>query len=403
MFVVLAFMCAFLIVSPAQAQRTLTETEFLDALDRDDRIQAILDEPVAEARAQRARAATVPNLSASFEREAPDGGASQNTWGATWSPPFDGRRGLAIRAADANLQAAELDSETSRLALREEVRAVYADWAMAFERARLSESLSATVAQVVRQMEQRALRGEASGLSARRFALAGAELRAGAAQAAAELEVARASVSVWIPTLPAGATPVRPALPPLVGSPSEFDSVPVVQARRLEVQSAEASVRLQNRFWEVPELAFGWQTIKDGSDELEGPVFGVSWPLPLFDRNQAERALAQAQLTAARSRQSLVEAQARARLEGALSGYSRLRKDADSMRDLDSVAEQTIRSATAMFEAGEGNVTDLLETLRGALSGVEASLELFAHALRAHRELELAAGRALPLIEGDSR
>ena len=53
-----------------------------------------------------------------------------------------------------------------------------------------------------------------------------------------------------------------------------------------------------------------------------------------------------------------------------------------------------------MFEAGESDVTDLLETLRGVLGGQRAALDAFGAALRAHRELEIAAGRPLPLIDG---
>ena len=53
-----------------------------------------------------------------------------------------------------------------------------------------------------------------------------------------------------------------------------------------------------------------------------------------------------------------------------------------------------------MFEAGESDVTDLLETLRGVLGGQLAALHSYGAALRAHRELELAAGRELALSEG---
>ncbi len=389
--------------SASEAQPLVTETEFLEAVARDDRIEAILAEPVAFARADRARAGLVPNIVASFDREAPDGGPKQNTWSASWSPPLDGRRGLAVRAADASVRAAELDVATARVEFRSEARAAFAQWSTAFERARMTEALSTSVAEIVRTMEERARRGEASGLAARRLALADAEHRAEAARAAAELDAARATVSAWFPSLPVDATPARPTLPPALGLSFAADSIPSVQARRMETQAAEASLRLRNRLWEMPELAFGWQMIREAPGSLEGPVFGVRWPLPLFDRGQGERTLARERLAVARSRHDLAAARAKARLEGASAAYGRLRDGAESMRDITTISEQTIRSATAMFDAGESDVTDLLETLRGALSGFDASLDLFARALDAHRELELAAGRALPLSEGDSR
>jgi len=403
MTVVAILLCALVLVSRADAQHRLTETELLEAVARDGRVTAILNEPVAVARADRGRAGLPPNMVVSFEREAPDGGSDQTTWSGSWAPPLDGRRGLAVRAADAGFRAAEFDVEASRLEVRVEVRAAFAAWSIAFERAGSTARLTTSVDRIVRQMEERASRGEASGLAARRVALAGAEFRAESARAAAALERARATVSGWLPDLPAGASPERPSLPPTPGTAPPAESLPSVEARRLEIQAAEASLHLRNRFWETPVLTFGWQTIREAPGHLDGPVVGVSWPLPLFDRNQPERALAEERLVAARSRHELAVSRASARLEGARAAYAQLRGTAESLRDVELLADQAVTSATAMFEAGESDVTDLLETLRGAISGFDASLDLFAQALEAHRELELAAGRALPLTEGDSR
>ena len=65
--------------------------------------------------------------------------------------------------------------------------------------------------------------------------------------------------------------------------------------------------------------------------------------------------------------------------------------------------EGTWRLVSQTYEAGESDVTDLLETLRGVLGGQIAALESYGAALRAHRELEVAAGRPLPLTEGDDK
>jgi outer membrane protein TolC len=56
-----------------------------------------------------------------------------------------------------------------------------------------------------------------------------------------------------------------------------------------------------------------------------------------------------------------------------------------------------IQSAVARFEAGESDVTELLETVRGVLSARFSALELYAAALAAHRELDLLTGRAWPM------
>ena len=79
----------------------------------------------------------------------------------------------------------------------------------------------------------------------------------------------------------------------------------------------------------------------------------------------------------------------------------RARESALLASEAEPVVERVLASAAAMFEAGESDVTDLLETLRGVLGGQIAALDSYGAALRAHRELEVAAGRPLPLTEGD--
>jgi cobalt-zinc-cadmium efflux system outer membrane protein len=139
---------------------------------------------------------------------------------------------------------------------------------------------------------------------------------------------------------------------------------------------------------------FGWQTVDEVGVEVSGPVMGVAWPIPIFDRQQGDRDAANATVAAARASLDLETARVSAELAAASAGYDRLRDAALSAVDSVAIGDNVLASATARFEAGESDVTELLETVRGVISARLAALDLYAAALAAHRELDMLMGRS---------
>lgn len=397
----LLVLLATLPLAPAEPSTGFTEQTFLDAAMRDERIVAVLGEPLAIARANRARAGTLANPDLSFDREALDGGPRQDTWSLSWVPPLDGRHWVQDRAAREGVKAAEQRQALSRVVLRAELREAYETWALAHDGAALGERLAGLVDRLARRSEAQATRGEASVLASRRLLLAQIEVRSEAARLAAELAHARGRVRAWMPGLAADAAPVRPPLPPAPADTSMWAASPQLAALGHDVLQAKASASATGRFWALPELSIGQQTLRGDAVDLEGPAYGVRWGLPLFDRRQGDRTESSARLAAARARQELDGARVREEFAAALAAYATLRESAALASAAEPIVERVLVSAAAMFEAGESDVTDLLETLRGVLGGQIAALESYGAALRAHRELEVAAGRPLPLTEGD--
>lgn len=385
------------VASLAEAQERVSEREYLRVLQADHPAVIALGERVGVARAERSRAGLLENPTATFEREAP-GNAEQTTWGLTWTPPFDGRRGAAVRSAHAGLKAAEAQLDYDRLALRSELRQAFAEWSLSSERTQLLESHFAHVRRLADQMASRATQGEESRLGARRLALAALEVEAEAARSAAAASRAREMAVSLHGALMDGVIPERPPLPEATDSLTA-SSRPDLLARRLEVEHAEWRLRHGKRFIQFPELAFGWQQIRDDNFDAEGPRLGVNWSLPLFDRQQPERIEASARLATARGRLQLATVRAGAELAASRTAYVRLRETA--LRGVATVveSERAVESATATFRLGESRLTDLLETLRSILSARLAALDLYASALEAHRRLELAAGRTLSTEE----
>lgn len=400
-----AFACLVAVLvgpSPVPAQERITEDEFLSVLADGQPASAALADRLGTARAERARAGLWPNPVVEFEREAPHDAAEQTTWRVAWRPPFlDGRRGAAIGASRAGLQAATHDLEASRLRLRSDLRAAFADWALGAERRAVLQHHLELIERLTSQMQSRARSGEESGLAARRLSLVALELRAEAVQAGARATHARAAALSWRPELTDDSSPLRPDLPVVsdtLTTPARSD----VLAMEFEVQEAEWQLRSGKRVFQFPELSFGWQRTRSEFTDIEGPVMGVSWALPIFDRQQPDRIAASTRLSAARARLALATARARSELPAARASYEELRGAA--LRGLETAAQSdTVESsATATFRLGESRLTDLIDTLRSALSARLAALDLYTAALQAHRELELAAGRPLT-SDGGSR
>lgn len=385
--------------SLARAQVWVNEEDFLAVLNDDHPARMALSERVGIARAERVRAGLLPNPTATFEREAPGNGAEQIIWQLAWTPPLDGRRGPAVRAGAAGLAAATHQLEAERLELRSRLREAFADWAFSTERKATIEAHGVLIRRLAGQMRARATSGEESGLSASRLELAAVEVAAEAARTFADEVRAGAAALAWHRGLAAEAVPQRPPLPVLsdtVRTPLRADLL----ARRFEVEQAQWQLRAGGRFLKFPELAFGWQQIREENATLEGPRVGVSWPVPLFDRRQPERIEASARLAAARGRLEFAGARAAGELTASRAAYLRLREAAlEAMKTTDR-SERVVESATTTFRLGESRLTDLLETLRSVLAARLAALDLYAAALEAHRSLELAAGRSLTEVGG---
>ena len=390
-------------VGPSNLAAGVSEQAFLDAASSDGRVRAVLEEPLVVARAARARAGKLSNPEAAFDREDLNGSPRQDTWTLSWAPPLDGRSGMETRAGKAALGAAEMRQELNRVAWRADVREAFAEWSLAQGGAAIGAELAALADRLARQADIQASRGESSALTARRLLLARVEIRAEAARLAAELAHARGRVRTWMPALALDAVPARPPLPPTPSDPALWSRSPRLTALGYEVEQAEASADLAGRFWALPELSIGYQTVRGELEDLGGPTFGVRWGLPLFDRRQGDRLEARGRLDATRARRELEQARVREEFAAALSAYATLRESAVLAAEAEPVAARVLASAVAIFEAGESDVTDLLETLRGVLGGHQAVLESYGAALRAHRELEVAAGRSLPLTEGDEK
>lgn len=368
----------------AQTPPIVTEAELLSALDASHPAVAASAEDLALARARVVAASTFDNPAVGIVREDPSGPIEQTDVVVSWQLPRTARR-PEVEAREEAVRAAAARLSQRLRALRVAMREVYAEWALAAAR---EESLAAQAERVEALAEReaaRAERGESSGLEAHRLQLAAQALRARAALAAAARERRRAEVARWVPTLPDEARPVVPDLP----LPPDVDADhPLVRAAEADLAAARLESEAAGRFLASPELSVGWQRQESGTESLDGPLLGVAWSLPLFDRNQAEKSAAEARVAGAQARLELSRREVDASRAAARASFERLARSLDEARSALAGSERMLDGAEAAFRLGEASLTDLLDTHRSVTEGALAVLDLREAALAAHRELE---------------
>ncbi len=393
--------------SEQAGRKPVTENLFLATVDAAHPASRALAGDLGAAEARRLQASLLEDPRLEFTREAPEDVARETTWGLAWTPPIDGRRPKAIRAADADVQVETHRLEARLSGLRFEVREAYAAWAIGEARSSLLAEHSGRLENLARRMRNRAEAGEESLLAAQRMEVAFRSSSISLSEARAGEARSRERAAAWLLDGGWDLASTRPALPALPKAPADLDdhllevadSRPEVLAARSEVEKAVSLGELSRRVLEAPELLFGWKSIGNdlpgGGGDFEGPVFAIGWRVPVLDRRRADRLEAESALAAAAAGEEWAAQRARGELAAAFAAYRELRQSAFAARaeleNLDGMAQ----AATASFEAGESSVTDLLDTLRALLDARLAGLDLYAAALEAHRQLEVAASRSL--------
>lgn len=390
-FTLIGLLGGFLAVAgAAQDGPVVTEAQFLSVLDETHPAVRESAEAVAVAEARLLASRTFDNPVVEAIREDPAGPIGQTDILVSWQIPGVERR-PEIEAREGEIGAARRLLAYDLLGYRLAMREAYAGWAVAAARRQRLSTQAERVESLARREAVRAERGEASGLEVRRLRLAAATLRSRVALAAGGSERAKAEAAAWHPGLPPDA---RPTLPELPATPTLEGADTRVRAAEAELAAAELAELATRPIVGSPEVTVGWRRQDLTPGAVDGPIFGVAWSVPLFDRRQAARQSAGAGLEAARARLELAERESAAARTAASTNFSRLADALAEAREELGATERMLDGAEAAFRQGEAGLTDLLETHRSVTEAELAVLDLHEAALAAYRELErLAASR----------
>ena len=206
-----------------------------------------------------------------------------------WTPPLDGRYGLGKEAADAGLAAARERLLADKAGLRRDARAAFAAWSLAFERREVLKAQWERVRGLAEVERQRARVGEESGLSARRFTLAEAEVALALARRRPRYARAEALARACGPTSRLTPSPHRSSLPTAAGDRGSSGVAGAAGRHARGGAGAPSRASASAASSAFPTLQLGWQQIDDRGSRRSGPIFAAGWTVPLFDRDQAAR------------------------------------------------------------------------------------------------------------------
>jgi cobalt-zinc-cadmium efflux system outer membrane protein len=331
---------------------------------------AAADEAAARADVLTARAFPNPTVTADYSKSAP-----QYHLTAEQPLEFPWLRSARIRAAQLGARGAAYRLEIERAAVRFAVDSAYVQAAAARELFALSARSEREGAELVRIARTRQEAGDASELDVELALVAqggveSAALADSLAYVAAVLDLqALMGIPSAHPTIvPADSLESLPALA-LATSGEGAAAVPLsVAAAQANVQARTASVAMEraNR-WAAPSVMGGveWHD-PSGSEPGYLPTFGLSIPIPLWDRNRGGIATAQAQLQRAQAELEAAQREGAAAVAAAERSRAAAAVSVERGRALLEHAERVVALSTQGYREGAFPITTVIDARRAA-------------------------------------
>jgi cobalt-zinc-cadmium efflux system outer membrane protein len=395
-----ALTAAMVPVSARAQSPALTESEAMARLSADSpRVRAIRA-AIEVARADVLAAGRYPNPRITVDREAVSGNTEYLTR-VGQILPVTGYRGLQLQAASLMVEAVTSRADEEIRRARADLRLAFAQLIAAQTRERELAAARDRLQGVADVLAKREAAGDAAGFDRLRAEREVLDLEADRATSAAERTRAQAALAGFF------MGPLDPST--LVAAPSApvMDTLPAIEALveraeanrgeltalRKETESAQVAGRAAERRWiPEPELVAGTKSSSIGGGDV-GSVFGVQATIPLFDRGQPERALAQARASRAQARIEAFRQLLRAEIAGWRVAVIERRETAARYRTaaLDS-ADRIERIAQVSYEAGERGILELLDAYRTRSTARVRQALLDAAVREAEIELEFVSG-----------
>lgn len=328
-------------------------------------IAARAEVQAAEARIRQAGFRSNPELSVEVENFLGTGELSgfrgtETTVAVNQRLDLGGRRQARVGAARAELTAAQLRLAIARADLAQQVREQFARAVTARERLQLAqenEELARELARIAgilvdagREPPLRALRA-----------------RSAAAQAAAELEAARAEEAAsrgllaslfGVSSPPEAVVGALLDLQPRTIDPEQSLEIRLAEAERLV---AEADLRQEQVARRLdPAVGLGVRHVRETGDVAL--VGGVSMPLPVFNRNQGNIAAARSNVRAAEARRASAAASVRVRGQNAIANVAAAEARVEALeRAAIPEAAEALRLTQRSYQEGRASLLELLD------------------------------------------
>lgn len=309
-----------------------------------------------------------------------------------------GKRAARIAAAERGRDVAVEELNTRRVEIRAAVVAAFFETLAAQERAALAQASVDLAKRATDAVAKRVAAGKVSPVEETKARVAEAGVRVELAQAQSEQRNARARLASLLGanpprfTLVSGNVEELPAVPSLDNVQQRLSTSPTLRRMQLEVERRRSLVDVE-RSKRIPDVTFSLGVKRPTELQRNQLLFGVSVPLPLFDRNQGNllEALkredkARDELQALNIRVSTDVLQARERLES-------IRREVDVLQqDVLPGAKSAYDAATVGFENGKFNFLEVLDAQRTYFAAKSQYLKALAEAHRTAADIDRVLG-----------
>jgi len=382
-------------VAHAQAPVTL-DAAIERALHANPTLRAGVNEAAAQEGAV-AQAGALPNPELSLLREGQERDTRTST--VTLSIPIElgGKRAARIDAATQDRQLALIEADALRVQLRADTVAAFHDVHAAAERLRMAGEMAALAASSTHAAARRVEAGKVSPVDETRARVAEANARIDAMHATRDLETARMRLAALWGGDGAGLEIVAPAAglpqaPPLDALLARLDAAPGMRLARAQVAQRTALARVEQAR-RTPDVNVIVGARREGPEQRNQAVLGVSVPLPLFDRNHGAVLAALRRVGRARDEQDAESVRLRSALTEAHARLQTARAEAQLIdAEILPGARSAAHAAQRGFEAGKFGFLDVLDAQRTLFQSHTQYLNAVAQCHRAAADIARLSG-----------
>ena len=305
-----------------------------------------------------------------------------------------GKRAARPKAAEKSREPAPAQLNELKAALRANVAAAYFDVLTAQERLVLAKDSVALAKSSTDTVAKRVAAGKVSPVEESKARVAEAGIRVELAQAASEQRNALSRLFALLGKIEAPFTVLEgkaenlPPVPKLADLQSLISSSPAVVLARIEVDRRKALTDLEQSK-RVPDITVSAGIQRSNETQRNILLFGVSVPLPVFDRNQGN--LLEALKLEDKARDELQGATVRLHSEVAQAQerLSTIAAEVQSLRqDVLPGAKSAYDAATIGFENGKFNFLEVLDAQRTYFTAKSQYLKALGEAHRAAADVD---------------
>jgi cobalt-zinc-cadmium efflux system outer membrane protein len=304
-----------------------------------------------------------------------------------------GKRAARTSAAQADLAAARARAAQGQVDFARDLALTYAEAEAAQQRltiARDSVDLAQADARVARLLVDNGKEAQVRVVQAE-AGLAAARAERGRAQAEAETALARLSALTGPASSYTAVTGGLLETAP-VTTPPEPAFSPAIAAARAEREAAQRRIALE-RARRTPDLAVSFGVRRFQDEDATAAVFGISAPLPLFDRNRGAVTAATANAQAAEARLAMAKAEQDGDRRAATAQATAADQTLDASRQAEAAAAEVYRLARIGYDAGRLPLSELLAARRDLIAARGRTVDTKLARVKALVDLARAQGR----------